>query len=166
MATKDDLMAGFIGESQANRKYAIFSEKAAEEGFKNVATLFKAASLAEEIHAKRHLQVYGISSTLDNLKESIEGETEEFTKMYPEFIKQSQTEGNEDATRSFTYAMKAEQIHAGLYEKALATISSGKDMEISKVLLCPVCGNVALESAPAVCPICGVPGKRFQEVTI
>lgn len=166
MATKDNLMEGFAGESQANRKYASFSDKAAEEGFTKVATLFKAASLAEEIHARRHLQVYGIPSTLDNLTASIEGETEEFTHMYPEFIKQSQAEGNDDATRSFTYAMKAEQVHAGLYEKALTAVKAGKDLEVSKVYLCPVCGNVALESAPGACPICGVPGKKFQEVTL
>ena len=166
MATKDNLMEGFAGESQANRKYASFSEKAAEEGLTKVATLFKAASLAEEIHARRHLQVYGIASTLDNLTASIEGETEEFTHMYPEFIKQSQAEGNEDATRSFTFAMKAEQVHAGLYEKALAAVKAGKDLEVSKVYLCPVCGNVALESSPGACPICGVPGKKFQEVTL
>lgn len=166
MATKDNLMEGFAGESQANRKYASFSDKAAEEGFTKVATLFKAASLAEEIHARRHLQVYGIPSTLDNLTASIEGETEEFTHMYPEFIKQSQAEGNDDATRSFTFAMKAEQVHAGLYEKALTAVKAGKDLEVSKVYLCPVCGNVALESAPGACPICGVPGKKFQEVTL
>ncbi len=166
MATKDNLMEGFAGESQANRKYASFSDKAAEEGFTKVATLFKAASLAEEIHARRHLQVYGIPSTLDNLTASIEGETEEFTHMYPEFIKQSQAEGNDDATRSFTFAMKAEQVHAGLYEKALSAVKAGKDLEVSKVYLCPVCGNVALESAPGACPICGVPGKKFQEVTL
>lgn len=166
MATKDNLMEGFAGESQANRKYASFSDKAAEEGFTKVATLFKAASLAEEIHARRHLQVYGIPSTLDNLTASIEGETEEFTHMYPEFIKQSQAEGNDDATRSFTFAMKAERVHAGLYEKALSAVKAGKDLEVSKVYLCPVCGNVALESAPGACPICGVPGKKFQEVTL
>lgn len=166
MTTKDDLMAGFAGESQANRKYASFSNKAAEEGFTKVATLFKAASLAEEIHARRHLQVYGIPSTVENLKAAIEGETEEFTHMYPEFVKRSQEEGNEDATRSFTYAMKAEQVHAGLYEKALSAVKSGKDLEVSKVFLCPVCGNVALESAPGACPICGVPGKKFQEITL
>jgi len=166
MATKDNLMEGFAGESQANRKYASFSDKAAEEGFSKVATLFKAASLAEEIHARRHLQVYGIQGTLENLSAAIEGETEEFTHMYPEFIKQSQAEGNEDATRSFTFAMKAEQVHAGLYEKARAAVKAGKDLEVSKIFLCPVCGNVVLESAPGACPICGVPGKKFQEVTL
>ncbi len=166
MATKENLMAGFAGESQANRKYASFSEKAAEEGFLKVATLFKAASQAEEIHARRHLQVYGIPPTADNLKAAIEGETEEFTHMYPGFIKESQAEGNEDATRSFTYAMKAEQVHAGLYEKALKAVSAGKDLDVSKVFLCPVCGNIALDAAPGACPICGVPGKKFQEITL
>ncbi len=166
MATKENLMAGFAGESQANRKYASFSEKAAEEGFTNVATLFKAASRAEEIHARRHLQVYGIPSTLDNLKAAIEGDTEEFTHMYPGFIKESQAEGNEDATRSFTYAMKAEQVHAGLYQKALEAVKAGKDLDVSRVFLCPVCGNIALDSAPGACPICGVPGKKFLEITL
>jgi rubrerythrin len=166
MSTKNNLMAGFAGESQANRKYAAFSEKAAEEGFNKVATLFKAASRAEEIHARRHLQVYGIPSTLENLKAAIEGETEEFTHMYPGFIKESQAEGNEDATRSFTYAMKAEQVHAGLYEKALAAVKDGKDLDISKIFLCLVCGIVVFDSVPSACPICGVPGKKYEEIVL
>ncbi|MDD1729609.1 MAG: rubrerythrin family protein, partial [Methanospirillum sp.] len=63
MSTKDNLKEGFAGESQANRKYASFSEKAAEEGFTQVAKLFRAASEAEAIHARRHLTVLGISTT-------------------------------------------------------------------------------------------------------
>ena len=166
MVTKENLMAAFAGESQANRKYASFSEKAAEEGFNNVAKLFKAASVAEEIHARRHLQVYGIQPTAENLAAAIEGETEEFTHMYPEFIAASKAEGNEDATRSFTYAMRAEQVHAGLYEKALAAIKAGKDLEVSAIHYCPVCGNVALDTPPGACPICGVPGKKFLEISL
>lgn len=166
MATKENLMAGFAGESQANRKYDSFSDKAAEEGFKNVAKLFKAASRAEEIHARRHLQVYGIPKTMDNLSTAIAGETEEFTHMYPGFIKESQAEGNDDATRSFTFAMKAEQVHAGLYEKALASVKAGKDLESSEIYLCPTCGNVVLDTPPGSCPICGVPGKKFIEITL
>jgi rubrerythrin len=166
MSTKDNLKAGFAGESQANRKYESFSDKAAEEGFPHVAKLFRAASLAEAIHAKRHLSVYGVPSTMENLAASIEGETEEFTSMYPNFITESQSEGNADATRSFTYAMKAEQVHAGLYEKALEAVKTGKDLEAEKVLLCPVCGNVALLSAPGACPICGVPGSKWTEISL
>lgn len=166
MATKDNLKAGFAGESQANRKYASFSEKAAEEGFTNVAKLFRAASEAEAIHAKRHLSVYGIPSTADNLSASIAGETEEFTEMYPSFISESEAEKNTEATRSFTFAMKAEQVHAGLYQKALDAVKSGSDLAVGKVLLCPVCGNVALDTAPGSCPICGVPGSRWNEITL
>ncbi len=166
MATTDNLKAGFAGESQANRKYASFSEKAAEEGFPHVAKLFRAASEAEAIHARRHLSVYGVPSTADNLVASISGETEEFTEMYPAFIKESEAEKNDDATKSFTFAMKAEQVHAGLYQKALEAVKTGKDLAAEKVFLCPVCGNVALDAAPAACPICGVPGARWHEVTL
>ena len=166
MATKENLLAGFAGESQANRKYASFSDKAAEEGFQNVAKLFRAASRAEEIHARRHLQVYGIPKTEDNLTAAIAGEREEFTHMYPGFIKESQAEGNDEATRSFTFAMKAEQVHANLYEKALESIKAGKDLETSNIYLCPTCGNVVLNSPPGACPICGVPGKKFIEITL
>lgn len=166
MATKDNLKAGFAGESQANRKYASFSEKAAEEGFPKVAKLFRAASEAEAIHARRHLSVYGIDQTADNLAASIAGETEEFTEMYPGFIKDSEAEGNTEATRSFTFAMKAEQVHAGLYEKALEAVKSGRDLSAEKIFLCPVCGNVALDKPPGACPICGVPGSKWSEVTL
>lgn len=166
MSTKDNLKAGFAGESQANRKYASFSEKAKEEGFPNVAKLFKAASDAEAIHAKRHLAVYGVPSTADNLAASIAGETEEFTEMYPGFIKESEAEGNSEATRSFTFAMKAEQVHAGLYEKALAAVKSGGDLGAKDIFLCPVCGNVAIDAAPGACPICGVPGSKWGIVTL
>ncbi|HWQ66385.1 MAG TPA: rubrerythrin family protein [Methanospirillum sp.] len=166
MATKENLKAGFAGESSANRKYASFSDKAAAEGFTTVAKLFKAASEAEALHARRHLQVYGIPSTVENLAASVEGETEEFTEMYPAFIKESEAEGNAEATKSFTFAMKAEQVHAGLYEKALAAVKSGSDLQASTVLLCPVCGNVALDTAPGACPICGVPGKNWREITL
>ena len=166
MATKDNLKAGFAGESQANRKYASFSEKAAEEGYPIVAKLFKAASEAEAIHAKRHLSVYGVPSTLENLKASVEGETEEFENMYPGFIKESEAEGKTDATRSFTFAMKAEQVHAGLYAKAVESVEGGKDLAAEKVFLCPTCGNVAIDKAPGACPICGVPGTKWKEISL
>jgi rubrerythrin len=164
MATQDNLLKGFAGESQANRKYASFSEKSAEEGFATVAKIFKAASEAEAIHAKRHLQVYGIKKTAELLEDSITGETEEFTEMYPEFIKTSESEGNSDATRSFTFAMKAEKVHAEIYKKALDSVTKGEDLKADKVFLCPVCGNIVLNTPPGTCPICGVPGKKFKEI--
>jgi rubrerythrin len=167
MATIDNAKEAYAGESQANRKYRAFSEKAAEEGFKGVATLFLAASEAEAIHAKKLLTVISaIGTTAQNLEGSIEGETHEFTTMYPGFLKIAESENKTDAILAFTYAMKAEQVHAGLYRKALDAIRAGHDIGREKVFLCPVCGNIELGKAPDKCPICGVFGKKFQEIVL
>lgn len=167
MATMDNAQEALAGESQANRKYQAFSEKAAEEGFKNVAVLYKAASEAEAIHAKKLLKVLAvIGSTGKNLEASIEGETHEFTTMYPEFVKAAEAEKRSDALLAFTHAMKAEEVHAGLYKKALAAINAGHDLGREKVFLCPVCGNIEIGKVPDKCPICGVFGKQFREITL
>jgi rubrerythrin len=167
MATMDNAKDAFAGESQANRKYQAFSEKAAEEGFKNVATLFKAASEAEAIHAKKLLKVLSaIGSTKENLEGGIAGETHEYTSMYPGFIKNAEEEKRSDAVLAFTHAMKAEEVHAGLYKKALDAVKTGTDIGRDKVFLCPVCGNIELGKAPDKCPICGVFGKQFREITL
>ncbi|MCX6683193.1 MAG: rubrerythrin family protein [Methanoregula sp.] len=167
MATIENAKEAFAGESQANRKYQAFSEKAAAEGFNNIATLYKAASEAEAIHAKKLLKVLmAIESTQKNLETSIAGETHEFTHMYPEFVKMAETEGKSDAVLAFTHAMKAEQVHATLYKKALDMVKSGKDMGREKIFLCPVCGNIEIGKVPDKCPICGVFGKQFREITL
>ncbi len=167
MATKENAMAAFAGESQANRKYQAFSDKAAEEGFKNIATLYKAASEAEAIHAKKLLKVLlAIEPTAKNLEKSIEGETHEFTIMYPAFVKEAEAEKKSDAVLAFTFAMKAEQVHAGLYKKALDAVKAGTDIGREKIFLCPVCGNIEIGKAPDKCPICGVFGKQFREITL
>jgi len=165
MATIENLKNAFAGESQANRKYQSFSEKADEEGFPNVARLYRAASRAEAIHARRELSVMGgVKSTAENLEGSIAGETEEFTEMYPGFIEEAKKEGNTEAGVIFTHAMKAEQVHAGLYTKALEALQDGKDFEGAEVFLCPVCGNIEIGKAPERCPICGMPGAKFLKV--
>ena len=167
MATIENAQEAFAGESQANRKYQAFSEKAAEEGFKNVATLYKAASEAEAIHAKKLLKVLtAVGPTAKNLEASVAGETHEFESMYPAFIKEAEAEKKSDALLAFTFAMKAEQVHAGLYKKALAAVKSGSDLPREKVFLCPVCGNIEMVKAPDKCPICGVFGKQFREITL
>ena len=87
MSSKENLMEAFAGESQANRKYLAFAKKADQEGFKQVAKLFRAAAAAETVHAHNHLEIAGgIDETKENLQAAIAGETEEFTNMYPNFI--------------------------------------------------------------------------------
>lgn len=167
MATIDNAKAAYAGESQANRKYQAFSEKAAEEGFKGVATLFRAASEAEAIHAKKLLRVMAaVGPTTANLEGAIGGETHEYEVMYPGFIKEAEAEKKTDAILAFTHAMKAEEVHAALYKKALEAVKAGHDIGREKVFLCPVCGNIELGKAPDKCPICGVFGKQFREITL
>ena len=165
MATKENAMEAYAGESQANRKYTAFAEKAQEDGFPNVSKIFKAAAEAEAIHAKRLLKVLGaIGKTEDNLKASFEGETHEYTAMYPGFVTTAEAEKQTEAVIAFTNAMKAEEVHAGHYKEALKMVSSGKDMSSRKVLLCPVCGNIFLGEAPERCPICSAFRKVFKEI--
>ncbi len=167
MATVENAKEALAGESQANRKYLAFSEKAAEEGFKGVATLFKAASEAEAIHARKLLKVLTmIEGTAKNLEVSVTGETHEFKTMYPGFIKEAEAEKRTDAVLAFTHAMKAEEVHAGLYKKALDAVKAGRDVGREKVFLCPVCGNIEIGKVPDKCPICGVFAKQFKEITL
>ena len=87
MGTDENLQTAFAGESQANRKYTGFSRKAEQEGFTNIAKLFKAVAEAETVHALSHLRTMKqVRSTNENLKTALEGEVYEHTKMYPEFI--------------------------------------------------------------------------------
>lgn len=165
MSTIENIKAAFAGESQANRKYSVFSEKAKAEGFNNVAKLFLAASEAEAIHAKRLLFVADfVGTTEENLAASVDGETKEYEEMYPSFIKTANDENKSEAVRIFTHAMKAEEVHAGLYKKAADAIKNGKDVEVTAIFLCPVCGNVTLDSVPDICPICGAPKRMFREI--
>lgn len=156
--TIDNLMEGFAGESQATRKYSIYAKKAEAEGKVNAAKLFKAAAVAEEIHAQRHLEVAGkVGSTADNLQDAVNGETYEFETMYPDFLKDADPETDKAAIRSFTYAMEAEKVHARLYKEALDNID---DTEEVFYYLCPVCGNIE-KYVPEKCSICHIDGTKF-----
>jgi len=156
--TLNNLMEAFAGESQANRKYLSYSKKAEADGKINAAKLFKAASDAETLHALKHFEVAGkIGTTVDNLKDAVAGETHEYQNMYPDFIKEAEAEGNKAALLSFTYAMKAEEVHARLYQEALENLD---EVEEIFYYLCPVCGNIE-KFVPEKCSICGIPGAKF-----
>jgi rubrerythrin/Fe-S-cluster-containing hydrogenase component 2 len=154
--TMDNLMAGFAGESQANRKYTAYARKAEKEGKLNAAKLFKAAADAETIHALKHFEVAGkVHDTAANLKDAVAGETYEFTEMYPDFMKD--VGDNKAAALSFTYAMKAEEVHARLYQEALDNLDETEEVFY---YLCPVCGNIE-KVRPDKCVICNAKGELF-----
>ncbi len=143
--TLKNLMEAFAGESQANRKYTAYAKKAEAEGNMNAAKLFRAASDAETIHALKHFNVAGkVSGTADNLKDAVAGETHEYKEMYPGFVETAKAEGNKAAVMSFTFAMKAEEVHAKLYSDALKNLGSTEEVFY---YLCPVCGNIETSNA-------------------
>jgi rubrerythrin len=108
----EDLKAAFAGESQANRKYLAFAEKAEKEGFLQAARLFRAAAAAETVHAHNHLRAMdGIKSTAENLEEAMSGEDYEAETMYPDFINDAKLEDEKRALRSFVHAMEVEKQH-------------------------------------------------------
>ena len=163
--TNENLQAAFAGESQANRKYLFFAEKADEAGDKQVARLFRAAAEAETVHARNHLGVMGdIKSTKENLGAAMGGEHYEFTQMYPDFINQAKSDKNTQAERSFDLANKVEKIHHGLFQKALKSVESGESAADEPYFVCQVCGNTVEGEAPERCPICGAPRSRFKRV--
>lgn len=165
MATMDNLADAFAGESQANRKYLAFAKKADEDGFAQVAKLFRAAAEAETVHAHAHLRVMGgIKATADNLQTAIDGEGHEFKEMYPEFLKEAEAEGNKPATFSFKNALAVEEIHHGLYSKAKEAVDGGTDLPATSIYVCPVCGNTVEGGVPDKCDVCGIPGSRFIEI--
>lgn len=162
MATLDNLKAAFAGESQANRKYLAFAKKADEEGYPQIAKLFRAAAAAETVHAHNHLGVMeGVSATAKNLEAAISGETFEFTKMYPGFITEADTEGAKKARWSFNVANQVEEVHAGLFKEALAQMAKAAGPDYC---VCSVCGNTVLGEAPDKCPICGAAKSKFERV--
>jgi len=162
--TDSNLKDAFAGESQANRKYLAFARKAEQEGFSNVARLFRAAAEAETIHALGHFSAMGgVGSTADNLRAAVAGETYEYTQMYPPMLQQAIADDHR-GKRMFGYAMKAEAIHAKLYQMALEAVSQGRDLAETRFYLCPVCGHIELGTPPATCPICGTKAEKFVEV--
>jgi rubrerythrin len=157
-----NLKAAFAGESQANRKYLAFAEKADREGYPQVARLFRAAAEAETVHALNHLRALkAIQSTAENLQEAIAGEVAEFQEMYPGMIAAAQAEGHKEAERSFNFANEVEKVHARLFQHALENLEA---KEVVEIFVCPVCGYTVAGEAPDNCPICNAQKKLFRRI--
>jgi rubrerythrin len=155
-----NLMEAFAGESQANRKYLAFAQKAEQEGYHQVAKLFRAAAEAETVHALNHLRAMkGVRTTAENLREAVEGETAEFRHMYPPMIADAQAEGNKEAERTFKFANEVEKVHAQLFEKALANLEK---KDLVNIFVCQVCGYTVEGEPPDKCPICNAVKKLFK----
>jgi len=159
---KENLKEAFCGESQASQKYLAFARKAEQQGFPNIARLFRTTAEAERIHAEGHLKALEmLNSTIENLQAAIDGETYEYKEMYPPMLEQAEKDGHK-AKRMFNFAMKAEEVHARIYKLALEAAQRGEDMEDIEFYLCPYCGYIELGKPEAPCPICGAKPNKFM----
>lgn len=174
--TLNNLITAFQGESNASAKYAAFAKKADEEGYGRVASLFRAASRAEQIHAANHLRVIEkmgrktvakiepipIGTTADNLKAAIAGEEYERDVMYPGFIKEAEAQANSPAIRTFQWALEAEAEHARMYSYALKHLNDQRTNTVFYV--CIVCGYTTDDQDMMRCPVCNTPREKFEKI--
>jgi rubrerythrin len=162
--TLENLAAAFAGESQARNKYMAFAKKADEEGFAQVARLFRAAAAAEFAHAQNHFRaMLGVKSTAENLAAAIGGENYEVANMYPPFIEEAKADDDKRALKSFEWAIAVEMEHEALYRAALEMLGQAQDSY--DFYVCPFCGHTHPRCAPDKCPVCGAPASKFEKIS-
>ncbi len=162
--TRHNLYEAFVGEAKAYHRLLAFARKADEEGYPQIAKLFRAVAAAEGVHAERHLRLLGeavVRSTEENLRSSFERETTVNQVYYPQFIRQAEEEGEQTAALTFSQARDVEERHAALYKRALNTMLRD---ETQDYYVCQVCGYVAEREPPDQCPICGARREQFRSV--
>jgi rubrerythrin len=158
--TIKNLKTAFAGESQANRRYLAFAQRAADESKEGIYKLFMAVAEAETIHAFRHLSnLKEIKSTKENLEAAIEGEMHEFKTMYPQMISKAKEEGMKAAEVSLTHAMEVEKGHHLLFKEAL----ENDNFQVQDYYICPACGHTVAKEPPDRCPVCGAVGKSYYK---
>ena len=176
--TLDNLQTAFNGESNANARYLAFAKQADKEGYKQAASLFRAAARAEEIHAQNHAVVIKklggtpqakidtpeVKTTADNLIVAIKGEVYERDVMYPDFIKQARTERDKAAIETFNYALTAETDHAKLYTSAKENLGGMKTAGV-KYYVCTICGYTTAKIDFEKCPACFNPKEKYVAVS-
>lgn len=177
--TLENMQAAYNGESNAHARYLAFAQHAQKEGYGEVASLFRAAARAEEVHASNHAQVIKklggvphasietpqVKSTRENLEAAVKGESYERDTMYPEFLKQARLDRNKQAIRSLNLAKTAEAEHAKLYAAALSNLERLKGSTGSAFYVCSICGFTTREVNSSKCPSCFNPKEYFEKVS-
>lgn len=161
--TRENIKIAFEGEAKAVVRLLAFAEKAEKEGIPQIAKLFRAVSMAEMVHAKKHLRNLDlVKSTEENLQASFESETTVHEVYYPDFIKQAVEDGSKAAEIAFMQSRDTEEYHARLYKNAMQNLMEERDTDY---FVCTVCGHVADGKAPDNCPVCQAPKDKYMSVT-
>ena len=177
--TIKNLNAALNGERNAHAKYLAFAQKADEEGYGAVASLFRAAAAAEEIHGNNHekavrtlggnpdakVETPAVHSTRENLEAAISGETHEYKSMYPEFVNQARQGPFVPAIVTFEEALRTEEVHAQLYQAALRDLDKLKGSGPRTYYVCSVCGYTVTALNFEKCPNCLKPKDRYKTVS-
>ena len=160
MATiRDALYQAYTGEAKAALRLKVYADKAEEEGYLQMAKLFRVIAYSEEIHGARALRVLKeVKSTEENLAESFESETRVAEVAYDQFIRQAEAEGNKPALLHFSQSRDVEETHAKLYKEAMNHFLEDRETQYH---VCKICGYVADGVLPDECPVCGAKRDRF-----
>ena len=165
--TYDNLLIAYAGESQARNKYEFFAAKAQEEGYRQIAELFRETADNEKEHAEIWYKHFvGIGTTPENLMTAAEGEHYEWSEMYPQFAEQAKAEGFNEIANKMQLVAAIEKEHEKRYRELIETLKNGavfqKDDKI--VWICSNCGHEHVgTTAPQICPVCGYGQAYFQE---
>jgi len=166
--TFQNLQDAFQGEAKASTRYAIYGLKAREDGYEQIGNIFDETSRNEREHAEIWLKLLNngeVPPTLENLQDSYEGETHEWTSMYKEYAAMARKEGYSEISSLFEGVASIERHHDARYRKLAQNIMSDKVFckEREVVWICLNCGNLIWDfCAPEVCPVCGFPQGYYQ----
>lgn len=160
---KDAFHQAYVGESKAALRLKIYAKKAENEGYPQIAKLFRVISFSEEIHGERSLRMLKeIGSTEENLQASFESETQVAGVAYSEFIKLAADAEDKAAAAIFTQSKDVEDVHGKLYKEAMSHMMEERE---TTYYVCTVCGYVSDGALPDQCPVCGAPGEKFTEIS-
>jgi rubrerythrin len=159
---KDALNQAYVGEAKAALRLKVYAEKAEQEGYKQIARLFRVIAFSEEIHGKRALRVLKeIKSTQENLAASFESETKVAEVAYNQFVKMAEEAGDQGALLHFSQSRDVEETHARLYKNAMGDFMEERE---TNYWVCKVCGYVSDGFLPEECPVCGARKEQFTPV--
>ena len=164
--TEKNLLAAFVGESQARNKYTYFASRAKKDGYEQIAALFLKTADNEKEHAKLWFkELNGIGTTEENLEAAAEGENYEWTDMYEGFAKTAEEEGFPELAEKFRGVAAIEKKHEERYRALLKNVTEGEVFQKGDIVIweCRNCGHIVVGTkAPEVCPVCNHPQSFFE----
>lgn len=177
--TEKNIMAAFVGESQARNRYTYFASQARKDGYIQIADIFEETANQEKEHAKRFFNLLKggeveiqaafpagvVGSTAENLQAAAGGEKEEWTEMYPSFARTAREEGFGGVAVIFEAVAVAEKQHGKRFGDLLANVEAGSVFTKDRVVTwrCRNCGYIHEgEEAPKACPACAHPQAYFE----